>query len=123
MDIEPDTPSFTWTQLPSENGYPAIRINWLPALEAGRSGSHFFAKYRIKGETTWSSTGDVLDEDFVIVRALEPDETYEFVVVSVDGKYLTESKVQDVATYSIGMYIVHCSKNYESFIIEFRKIQ
>lgn len=89
--------------MPTDNGNSAIRVNWLPALEAGRSGSHFFAKYRQKGQTTWISTPDVLGEDFVIVRPLEPEQTYEFVVVSVDGKYLTESKVQDVATYGIGM--------------------
>lgn len=102
----PDQPSFTWEQLPSDNGHATVRVNWLPAMEAGRPGSHFFAKYRIKGETTWLKSDDVLEDDYVIVRALQPDENYEFVVASVDGKFLTESKVQDVQTIGIGEFAV-----------------
>lgn len=105
LDTAPDTPSFTWTQLPTDNGNSAIRVNWLPAMETGRSGSHFFVKYRQKGQTTWMSTSDVLEDDFVVVRGLEPEETYEFRVVSVDGEFKTESKIQDVVTYGIGMFI------------------
>lgn len=68
----------------------------------GKSGSHFFAKYRKKGETTWISSDPVLEDDFVIIRGLDPDENYEFVIASVDGEYLTESQVQDVQTVGIG---------------------
>lgn len=74
----------------------------MPSVE-GKSGSHFFAKYRVKGESTWLSTDNILEDDFVLVRGLEPDETYEFIVASVDGQYITESQVQDVPTVGIGM--------------------
>lgn len=73
----------------------------MPSIE-GKSGSHFFAKYRIKGETTWLSTENVLEDDFVIIRGLQPDENYEFVVASVDGEYLKESQIQDVQTVGLG---------------------
>lgn len=102
LAVPPDPPYFTWEQLPSENGYATVRVNWMPSIE-GKSGSHFFTKYRIKGETTWLSTDNVLEDDFVIIRGLQPDENYEFIVASVDGEYLTESQVQDVQTIGIGM--------------------
>lgn len=75
----------------------------MPSVD-GRSGSHFFAKYRIKGETTWLSTDNILEDDYVLIRGLQPDETYEFIVASVDGEYLAESHVQDVPTIGIGEY-------------------
>lgn len=103
LSYPPDPPYFTWEQQPADNGYATIRVNWMPSID-GRSGSHFFAKYRIKGETTWLSTDNILEDDFVIIRGLQPDETYEFVVASVDGEYLAESHVQDVPTIGIGMF-------------------
>lgn len=103
LSVPPDAPYFTWEQLPSENGYATIRVNWMPSVE-GKSGSHFFAKYRVKGETTWLSSDNILEDDYVIIRGLEPDETYEFIVVSVDGTYATDSQVQEVPTVGIGMY-------------------
>lgn len=84
----------------------------MPSVE-GKSGSHFFAKYRVKGETTWLSTDNILEDDFVLVRGLEPDETYEFIVASVDGQYITESQVQDVPTVGIGM-------KYKYFVLSFQ---
>lgn len=45
-----------------------------------------------------------MQEDHLVVRALEPDTNYEFAVVSVDGDYLTESGTQEVDTYGIGNY-------------------
>lgn len=46
-----------------------------------------------------------MQDDNLVVRALEPDSTYEFVVVAVDGEYLTESGAQEVSTYGIGMFV------------------
>lgn len=43
-----------------------------------------------------------LEEDFTIVRGLNPGEIYEFKVVAVDGDYMTESESEEVETYSIG---------------------
>lgn len=99
--MPPDTPHFAWEPLPSENGYASVKVFWHPNI-GGNSGSHFFAKYRIKGQTTWLKTDEVLDSDHVIVRALSPEQTYEFVVASVDGDFISESAVQEVPTDDIG---------------------
>lgn len=76
---------------------------WQPN-PTGNPGSHFRAKYRIKGETEWRETEDIKDEDFKIIKGLTPDETYEFVVASVDGEHSTESPVQEVSTAGLGSY-------------------
>lgn len=83
--------------MPSDNPNAKIKVNWLPNV-SGRPGTQFFAKYRIRGESTWLRTDDIKDDDFVVIHGLETDETYEFVVVSVDGNHLTESHIQDVRT-------------------------
>lgn len=41
----PATPSFSWEQLPSDNGLAKFRINWQPSTE-GHAGTHFFTMYR-----------------------------------------------------------------------------
>lgn len=46
----PDVPQFTWETVPVENGYSNVRVIWLPNLN-GNPGSHFFVKYKLKGET------------------------------------------------------------------------
>lgn len=99
--VPPDPPYFQWELLPSEDGHVNIKVQWLPNID-GNSGSHFFVKYRIKGQTTWIRTDQILDSDYVIIRALQPDRTYEFCVVSVDGGFTTESKVMEVSTESLG---------------------
>lgn len=90
--------------MPSENGFATIKVDWRPNINAGRPGTHFFVKYRIKGETTWLTSDVELDDMHTIIRGLQPDETYEFVVISVDGEHLAESQIQDVPTIGIGMY-------------------
>lgn len=77
---------------------------WQPNL-IGKPGSHFFAKYRIKGASQWIQTPPEMQEDFIVVRALEPEAVYEFVAVAVDGEYNTESHTQDVDTYGVGKFI------------------
>ncbi|XP_031628790.1 neuroglian-like isoform X2 [Contarinia nasturtii] len=93
----PDRPEFIWEQLPSENPYPKVKVHWLPNVN-GRPGTHFYAKYRIKGETQWETTKDIIDNDFVVIPGLEPDRRYEFIVTSVDGDHFTESAIQEVQT-------------------------
>lgn len=41
-----------------------------------------------------------MDEDFTLVRGLEPNSMYIFAVVSVDGNELTESDEKEVETYA-----------------------
>lgn len=74
------------------------------------AGSHFYTKYRLKGDTEWTRTDDILEDDYVIVRNLQPDEDYEFAVVSVDGEYATDSQVREISTSGIGTlpFIVFC---------------
>lgn len=100
----PDVPYFAWERLPTDNGYANVKIIWLPNLD-GKPGSHFFVKYRIKGESVWLKTDPEMQDDNVVVRALEADTNYEFVVVAVDGEYLTESAIQEVDTYGIGKFL------------------
>lgn len=68
----------------------------------GNPGSHFFAKYRIQGKTQWEQTDTEKSENFLIVHGLEPESSYEFSVVSVDGDYYSESPTQIVTTYGVG---------------------
>lgn len=42
-----------------------------------------------------------MNEDFQIVRGLDPDTIYEFRVVSVDGLYLKESETQSIDTSGV----------------------
>lgn len=88
---------------PSDNGLAEVRVKWLPNFTYNKPGSHFFAKYRIKGTTQWLETDPVIDNDFVYIRGLQPDEKYEMAVVSVDGEHLAESYAQDVPIPEIGM--------------------
>lgn len=97
----PDRPDFVWEQLPSENGFATIKVNWIPNV-SGKPGTHFYTKYREKGDTTWLTTDYELNNDYTIIRGLQPDKKYEFVAISVDGEHLAESQIQDVTTVGIG---------------------
>lgn len=87
--------------MPTDNGLANIKVRWLPILD-GKSGSHFFVQYKIKGESQWIDTDPELDEDFTSIHGLQPDTTYEFRVVAVDGQFTEPSALQDVDTYGIG---------------------
>ena len=90
-----------------DDGFETITVNWSPNIN-GRPGTHFFVKYRIKDETSDPSDYDLdedpsyvatdpeLYEDFIIIRGLNPNKTYEFIVVSVDGEYMAESEVKEI---------------------------
>lgn len=82
-----------------DNGAPAIKIVWHPNVD-GQPGSHFFVQYRRKGETIYEKSEDEFDENFIIVRGLEPNQLYEIRVVVVDGEYFTESDAEEVEMYA-----------------------
>lgn len=84
-------------------------MKWYPNYD--RPGSHFFVKYRKKGETTYSETDPEMSEDWLIVPDLSPDEQYEFIVVAVDGDYRIESDPQEVDTYGIEGPIIQPREN------------
>ncbi|XP_067001681.1 neuroglian isoform X2 [Anabrus simplex] len=102
--VMPDIPKFKWSQLPSDNGFATINVVWLPNVE-GKPGSHFFVKYKLKGETTFQETSMEMDEDFIVVRGLKPGEVYEFQVVSVDGDHMAASELEEVETHGDGPII------------------
>lgn len=95
-EIQPDSPAFKWEFLPLENEEMAnIKITWLPSI-LGHSGLNFFVKYRLKGNTNWSQTKLVLNDDFIIMDGILKNTTYEFVTVSVDGPFTAESSIQEI---------------------------
>ncbi|KAL5275409.1 CHL1 family protein [Megaselia abdita] len=100
IEEEPDVPNFDWELLQSDNGYAPLKIHWRPNLD-GHPGSHFFTKHRIQGESQWLQTAEEMNEDFQIVRGLDPDTVHEFRVVSVDGLYLKESETQLIDTSGV----------------------
>lgn len=55
------------------------------------------------GETQFESTPIEEENDYVLVRGLEPSAVYEFRVVAVDGKHQTPSKLQNVDTRDLGI--------------------
>lgn len=100
--VPPAAPDFTWELLPSENGFANIKVRWIPNTNDQKGGSHFYAKYREKGQTSWLRTENELYNDFVIVRGLDPEKTYEFVVVSVDGTFEEDSAPQEIYIPALG---------------------
>lgn len=103
----PDVPNFSWEGSPSENNLACVKVIWRPSLD-GKPGSHFFVKYRLKGESIWERKPDEEIENYQTIRGLKQDSIYEFVVVAVDGDYQTESAIQDVSTYGNGKARTFC---------------
>ncbi|KAF4518843.1 hypothetical protein B566_EDAN006694 [Ephemera danica] len=102
--VIPDPPKFKWYRLPTDNGQASVKVVWLPDID-GKPGSHFFVKYKQRGETMYEQTDPQLEEDFIIVRGLKPGETYDMQVVAVDGEYMTASDAEEVETYTVtGQY-------------------
>ncbi|XP_062139817.1 neuroglian isoform X1 [Drosophila sulfurigaster albostrigata] len=93
----PSPPTFNWEQIPSPDGSPNYRINWVPNID-GRSGSHFFTKYRVQGESKWLEVQEETVKDYQELSTLEPDTVYEVRVTSVDGHYQTDSPVKIIDT-------------------------
>lgn len=47
---KPEIPKFTWQSSPKENGLSNVKLYIKPLKEGAFAGSHYFAKYRKKGE-------------------------------------------------------------------------
>jgi neuronal cell adhesion molecule len=99
----PEIPNFAIEKSESENGFGKAKVTWRPNY-AGTPGSHFFVQYRKKGEPTFLKTEPQINEDHIIVGSLEPNEEYEFRVVSVDGDFETASAVQQFDASSEGEF-------------------
>lgn len=101
LPVMPDVPDFRVSTLPASNGLANIRVTWLPHLD-GRPGSHFFVKYRIRGEPIFISTEPEMNDDSIVLRGLLPGEMYEVRAVAVDGDHVAESESREVDTSGIG---------------------
>lgn len=108
----PDKPSFRWKTSTFLNDSVAVIIQWLPNVQ-GHPGSHFKVKYRIENvegnqksnndtSLDWQLSQDIYDKDFAIINDLLRNEQYEFVVISVDGKYETPSASVRISTATNG---------------------
>ncbi|XP_022908169.1 neuroglian isoform X2 [Onthophagus taurus] len=101
----PYSPKFVWNQEPLKGNYASVKVRWLPNYD--RTGSHFFVKYRKKGEVEFMRTEDEYKEDWIVIDTLKQGELYEFVIVAVDGTYMVASEPQDVDTGLEGPIIQH----------------
>ncbi|XP_065166394.1 neuroglian isoform X2 [Atheta coriaria] len=96
--MRPNQPTFSTSRVPSDGGnMVTIRVQWLPDFE--RPGSHFYVKYRRKGDSNYQTTHEEYHDDYTDVAGLEQGETYEMSVVAVDGNYQVESSQQEIDTY------------------------
>lgn len=107
---QPDVPRFSWHRQPTENGLATIKVVWHVSADE-KPGSHFFVKYRKKGEPDYQKTQEEINEDYMEVRGLYPNEVYEFRVVAVDGDLYSESPPQDVDTYVVEGPIIQPREN------------
>jgi neuronal cell adhesion molecule len=69
---------------------------------SGNPGSHFYVEYREKGQPSFQRMDAPINEDNVEISGLEPNQQYQFRVVSVDGTHETPSPVQDFDTSDSG---------------------
>jgi neuronal cell adhesion protein len=97
----PDVPYFETKSLPTQNSLADFRVSWIPNFKNGKPGSHFLVKYRLKSDSNWWHTEPELDNDYIDIRGLDPDEQYEFKVVAVNGGFWTESKSQFISAFGI----------------------
>ncbi|XP_046622366.1 neuroglian isoform X1 [Neodiprion virginianus] len=100
----PEEPHFTWDRIPTDNGLATIRVTWLPSRD-GNPGSHFYVKYKLRGETIDARTPDEINSDSTEIRGLLRGEIYVMSVVAMDGDFWAESLPQEVDTSGEGPYI------------------
>lgn len=93
----PEKPTFSWSALDIEDEMAGVMIQWKPNFN-GHTGSHFYVQYKRKDETQYKRTKDILYDDSVVIRDLEPGTIYEMKVVAVDGEYHATSDIEEIAT-------------------------
>ncbi|KAK8743667.1 hypothetical protein OTU49_001198 [Cherax quadricarinatus] len=98
----PGKPTFVWQHISMKTGAPAIKITWIPNTETN-PGSHFFVKYKLEGESMYQETKPELYQDFIVLKGLEAEKTYQMSVVAVDGIYNSESDVEEIDTHLSGV--------------------
>ncbi len=119
-DVPPSRPRFKYLVMNPEAGHARIKVTWMPQID-GQPGSHFYVQYKLvyadklvlsrfaqfllcrcrkNMETQFLRSDDELNEDSIVIRGLEPDFTYDFRVVAVDGRHETPSETLPIYTYS-----------------------
>jgi len=97
--IPPSRPKFKFNVLHSDSGrYARIKVTWQPQIE-GNPGSHFYVQYKKEMATQFKSSEEELNQDSIVVGGLDPEYTYDFRVVAVDGDHETPSETIPVYTY------------------------
>lgn len=61
---------------------------------------HYFRRY---GESMFMDSRYELNEDFIVLEGLDPNQMYEIRVVAVDGEFHTASDIEEFTTYNIGV--------------------
>merc|ERR1711884_519830 len=97
--IPPSRPKFKYIVMTPESGYARIKVTWQPQIE-GNPGSHFYVQYKKRSDTQFLSSEEELNLDSIVIGGLDPEYTYDFRVVAVDGVHETPSEVIPVYTYS-----------------------
>lgn len=97
-EIVPDEPSFFWTKLPEVEGSFGIRVTWLPNYRHNKPGSMFYVQFRKLDRSQWDKSPIEANVDTINIQGLDLSSIYEVRVVSVDGRYQTASKIEEVAT-------------------------
>lgn len=59
---KPGVPKFEWEPI-RDTKAASVRVHWIPS-EDGKPGSHFYVKYKKRGETTYLKTPPEKNEDF-----------------------------------------------------------
>lgn len=77
-----------------------IQIKWRPSLD-GYAGSEFCVKYRAKSQPNWTVTANISNVDYIDIENLKVNETYEFVILSIDGDFSIESSSQNILMVKI----------------------
>ncbi|XP_049817561.1 neuroglian isoform X2 [Aethina tumida] len=107
----PSKPSFEWNIVRDSKAETAsVQVHWLPN-EDGKTGSHFYVKYKKQGDTEYLQTAPEKAEDFTVVSGLETGELYDFKVTSVDGDYNVDSDPKTVSTYDVDGPIIRPKEN------------
>lgn len=60
---KPGVPKFRWEPVRDTKTTSVIRVYWIPS-DDGKTGSHFYVKYKKRGETTYLRTTHEKNEDF-----------------------------------------------------------
>lgn len=97
--IPPSRPKFKYIVMNPDSGYARIKVTWQPQIE-GNPGSHFYVQYKKTMDTQFLSSEEELNEDSIVIGGLDPEFTYDFRVVAVDGNHETPSEVMPVYTYT-----------------------